>query len=605
MSAKSMLVWAGCALASWGAASAQVTRRISVDSAWAEGNGPSQWVSMSPDARWFAFTSSANNLVPGDSNGSRDVFVRDRQTGTTECVSVDSSGVQGNADSFTFEGALISASGRFVAFTSGASNLVVGDTNGVADVFVRDRSSGTTELVSVASNGSQGDDYSIAYAITPDGRFVAFYSASSNLVAGGWNGQVQVYLRDRQLGTTVMASLDPNGAPADGYCGDPSLSADGRFVAFYSVANNLAPGGTVEGDVYVRDLQAGTIERASVNSGGVRGNAFSFHAYLSADGRYVQFTSAASNLFLAGNDQNGSFDVFLRDRQNATTELVSVAMNGGVGNWHSYWGAMSADARFVTFMSDATDLVPGDSNSVRDIFVRDRQTGTTELVSVNSGGGASNIGSENDPKVSDDGRYAAFSSFSTNLVPMDTNASEDVFLRDRQLGSGTTAFASLCDPGVGGVIACPCSNPPSGPGRGCDNSSATGGASLSASGNSELSADGVVFSTTGEQPSALSILAQGSAVASSGIVYGQGVRCLTGTIRRLFTNSAVGGATSMPDFPAGDAPVSVRSALKGDVISPGQSRWYLVYYRDPTVLGGCSATSTFNATQTGRIDWSF
>jgi hypothetical protein len=290
---------------------------------------------------------------------------------------------------------------------------------------------------------------------------------------------------------------------------------------------------------------------------------------------------------------------------NGTNELVSVATNGGVGNSHSSFAAMSSDMRYVVFHSYASDLVPADTNGVPDIFVRDRQAGTDEIVSVNSGGGASNVGSEVGSKISDDGRYALFASFATNLVPSDTNATEDVFLRDRQAGSGTTSFTSLCDPGVGTVIACPCSNPPSGPGRGCDNSSGTGGASLSASGNTELSADGLVFTTAGEQPSALSILAQGTAVASNGIVYGQGVRCVAGSIRRLFTKGAVGGVISAPDFPAGDAPVSVRSALKGDVIQPGQSRWYLVYYRDPTVLGSCPATSTFNATQTGEIAWMF
>jgi hypothetical protein len=195
----------------------------------------------------------------------------------------------------------------------------------------------------------------------------------------------------------------------------------------------------------------------------------------------------------------------------------------------------------------------------------------------------------------------AFDSLATNLVPVDTNGYGDVFVRDRQ---GGPAFTSLCDPGSGGVITCPCANPPSGPGRGCDNSSGTGGAVLSASGGTYLSSDTLVFTTSGERATALSIVGQWTGVSANGAIFGMGVRCTTGTLKRLYTKTAVGGSISAPSLGAGDPQVSVRSAALGDTILAGQSRWYLVYYRDPTVLGGCPATSTFNATQTGEVSWS-
>jgi hypothetical protein len=165
------------------------------------------------------------------------------------------------------------------------------------------------------------------------------------------------------------------------------------------------------------------------------------------------------------------------------------------------------------------------------------------------------------------------------------------------------SFTSLCDSGSEGVLACPCSNAPSGPGRGCNNSAGTGGAVLSASGFAILSSDSLVFTTTGEKPTATSILLQGTAVTPTGLVYGQGVRCVDGLLKRLYTKTASGGSITGPNFGLGDPSVSVRSAAKGDVILAGQSRWYLVCYRDPVVLGGCPASRTYNATQTGLVTW--
>jgi hypothetical protein len=161
----------------------------------------------------------------------------------------------------------------------------------------------------------------------------------------------------------------------------------------------------------------------------------------------------------------------------------------------------------------------------------------------------------------------------------------------------------LCDPGTGGVLACPCSNPATGSGRGCDNSSATGGASISGSGNNTLATPTLAFTTAGEKPTATTILLQGNAVIAGGANFGQGVRCVGGTLKRLYTRTAVGGSISVPNFGAGDVDIPMRSGALGDPILAGQSRWYMAYYRDPIVLGGCSALSTFNSTNTSEILW--
>jgi hypothetical protein len=162
-------------------------------------------------------------------------------------------------------------------------------------------------------------------------------------------------------------------------------------------------------------------------------------------------------------------------------------------------------------------------------------------------------------------------------------------------------FSYLCDPGTSPTIACPCANPPSGTGRGCNNSSSTGGASISGSGNPSVAASTVVFTTASEKPTALSILMQGTTVSTSGIVFGQGIRCVTGSLKRLYTHSAVGGSITAPS--GTDLDIPTRSANLGDPILPGQNRWYMVYYRDSTVLGGCSSFSTFNDTNTAQVAW--
>jgi hypothetical protein len=589
----------------WG----QVTQRMSVSTGGVEGDNNSIFAAtpsaryISNDGRFVAFTSDATNLVPGDTNQRSDVFVHDRLTGTTECVSVTPSGTPGDLDSYNVS---ISADGRFVAFTSAADDLVPNDTNATQDIFVRDRQLGTTERVSVASNGAQGTSGGDSVpSISADGNLVAFGSFSDNLVAGDTNGTWDVFVRDRQMGTTERVSVDSNGVEANDISYGPAISADGRFVAFPSKATNLVLGdANGKCDVFVHDRQTGATERVSVATGGAEGDDHSglevneqTGIAISGDGRYVAFGSTATNL-VAG-DTNQLVDVFVHDRATGVTERVSVGPGGVEANERSSAPSLDDSGRFVGMYSYASNFVNGDTNVDGDVFVRDLSNGTIERVSVATDGTEGNLQSFG-PSVSSDGRFVAFGSSATTLVNGDTNGFGDTFIRDR----AATGFTSLCNPGVGGIIACPCANPPSGGDRGCDNSAGTGGASLSATGIAYVSMDSLVFTTNGERPTALSILVQYNSLLAIGTVYGQGVRCAGGTTLGLFVGHAVAGSFNAPNFGAGDPSVSARSAAKGDVIQAGQSRWYLVVYRDPTVLGGCPPDSTFNSTQTGQIGWS-
>ncbi len=348
-------------------------------------------------------------------------------SGVTSRVSVASDGRQGNFDSQTFRAPAMSADGRFVAFESSASNLVAGDTNGRYDVFVRDRLAGVTRRVSVGAGG-QANNGSDSPAISADGRFVAFYSDASNLVAGDTNGRSDVFVRDRLAGVTRRVSVGAGGQ-ANSESFGPAISADGRFVAFYSYASNLVAGDTNgRSDVFVRDRLAGVTRRVSVGAGG-QANSDSFGPAISADGRFVAFDSSASNLVVG--DTNGTFDVFVRDRLAGVTRRVSVGA-GGQANSDSLSPAISADGRFVAFESNASNLVAGDTNATDDVFVRDRLAGVTRRVSVGAGGQANS--SSGSPAISANGRSVAYTSNASNLVRGDTNGAQDVFVRDPLLG---------------------------------------------------------------------------------------------------------------------------------------------------------------------------
>ncbi len=352
--------------------------------------------SITPDARFVAFMSFADNLVPGDTNQFADVFVRDRLTGTTERVSVSSKSEEGNGHSglILASGATISDDGRFVAFASEASNFVKGDANGNADVFVRDRLTGTTELVSRGLDGlpATGD----TPVISGDGQIVAFRSSSATLVTdGNPNFTTHIYAMNRLTQTIERVDVDSNGVLADSQANNLAISGDGRYVAFDTFADNLIAGpGDQQGvDVFVRDRVNHTTE--GISTVGDTGT-FEGHSFLSSitpDGRFVGFSSADPTLGFK--DANGPVeDAFVFDRQNRTISLVSRASNGKQGDASSFSPLVSANGNVVVFSSRASNLVANDTNQAFDVFRRDLLTGTTVRIAADvQSPGADVIGS--------------------------------------------------------------------------------------------------------------------------------------------------------------------------------------------------------------------
>ncbi|MBI1851373.1 MAG: HYR domain-containing protein [Planctomycetes bacterium] len=416
------------------------TTIVSIDSSNVIGNARSgisdDSVAISGDGRFVAFDSDATNLVAGDTNGRSDVFLRDRQSGTTVLVSVTSGGVQGNGNSAR---AAISSDGRYVVFRSSATNLVAGDTNAVDDIFVRDTQAATTVRVSQSSAGVQGNAASSTSSISTDGRFIAFASQASTLITGDTNGVRDVFLVDRDADadgifdepgatTTSRVSVGAGGAEANAQSRAPALSSDGRYVVFDSDATNLVAGDTnAVSDVFIFDRVSSATTRVSVDSSGVQSNGASSEPVISGNGRFVMYQSDATNL-VAG-DTNGVTDIFVHDRNVAVTARISVSSGGAQANGPSTDAAISPGARFTAFRSTATNLVTGDTNGRADAFVYDRQTATTSRVSVDSNGIQGNDDS-GDPSVSNNGQVAVFSSVATNIVTGDSNAVSDVFVHD-------------------------------------------------------------------------------------------------------------------------------------------------------------------------------
>ncbi|MBI2901224.1 MAG: PD40 domain-containing protein, partial [Planctomycetes bacterium] len=424
---------------------ANTVERVSVDTNEVEPNNKSFTPSISANGRYVAFSSNASDLVASDTNGATDVFVRDRLLGTTELVSVDSNEIQGNIFS---KMPSISADGRYVAFSSSSNNLVVGDTNSTFDIFVRDRLLGTTELVSVDSNEIQ--DYYPSYrpSISADGRYVAFDTQSILESSVPSHAYYNVYLRDR-LGTTTVRISAPfvAGAVPFGNSIEATISADGRFVAFTSVTGNLVPeyDGNSDWDVFLRDVSGGSTKLISISTTGTSGNAYSSYQAISPDGRFVAFASSAKNL-VPGDTNDTISDIFMRDLDGAgSTVKITNTANGG--SWVPSVSSGFAPGRYAGFSSLATNLVANDTNGADDAFIQDLDTGTIRLVSVNNAG-VQGDGASQRPSLSSDSRFVAFQSAATNLVSGDTNLKTDVFVRDRLLG--ITERVSVSTAGVQG-----------------------------------------------------------------------------------------------------------------------------------------------------------
>jgi len=417
----------------------EVTVRASVDSTGAQSDGSSTYATVSAGGRYIAFESMARNLVSADTNNTSDIFVHDLYTGVTERVSVTSAG--GEADKGSYY-ASISGDGRYVAFNSHAYYLVPGDTNYVSDIFVHDRSTRETFRVSVSSAGAEANNGSSGASISENGRYVAFSSSATNLVSGDTNYVSDIFVHDIVTGATERVSLSSAGAEANASSSYPSTSGDGRYVAFFSSASNLvSDDGNGKIDIFVHDRVTGATVRASVDSSGTEGDGASQFPSISSDGRWVAFHSEAQNL--VPGDTNGWTDVFVHDLQTGATVRASVDSAGAQANSLSTEPSISGDGRRVTFLSSASNLVSGDGNSCADIFVHDLQTGETWLASVDSSGALGNMSCGYSPTLSPDGAFVVFSSSASNLAPGDTNGAADIFLRGRLYLSVDTPYLSL------------------------------------------------------------------------------------------------------------------------------------------------------------------
>jgi Tol biopolymer transport system component len=389
-----------------------------------EADGASFTPSISADGRYVAFASAASTLVAGDTNGMEDVFVYDRVARTTERVSVSWLGAEGNGASY---GPAISADGRSIAFTSAASNLTPGEGNEEIDIFVRDRIDRTTVLVSAGPQGAMGDGSSVAPSISADGRYVAFESDAATLVSDDRNGTGDVFIRDVVTAVTRRLSAAGNGQQTESPSFGAAISADGASVAFESFSSRLVPGDTNGAlDVFVADVPTGTINRVSLATDGGQANERSYSPSISADGRIVAFASFANNL--VPDDTNGLLDVFLRQWDQQTTTRLSVGPDGAQGDGLSFAPIVSADGALVVFSSEAGNLVPDDSNGIRDVFVAFTASGDLTRLSRPGRSKGQGDGPSLGPVVDASGVMVAFASFATNLVEGDTNGQSDVFV---------------------------------------------------------------------------------------------------------------------------------------------------------------------------------
>jgi Tol biopolymer transport system component len=421
-----------------------VVTRLNVGPAGVQAQGGNSTVpALSGDGRVAAFESSATDLGGGCAGPTGQVYVHDRATGLNTCVSRAPDGTAGNGTSVN---PVLSADGRLVVFQSTATNLVPGCDVAAFQIYVHDRATGATTCLTREADGTPGDGNSTLPAVSADGRVVAFQTSASNLGGGCAPGFFQVYVHDRATGALSCVSRVPGGgAQGNGNSNDPALSADGRIVVFESVASNLVAGcGNAIAQIVVHDRATGALTCVSRDPNGTQGTANSIDPAVSADGRVVAFRSLAN----LGGGCTGLAQIYVHDRPTGTTTCVSrVPGPGAQGNNTSNFPALSADGRFVAFASDATNLGGGCATAGQ-IYIHDRATGATTCLSRRADGVEGAAGNDFPPALSADGRLAAFHSAASNLLPpgVDTNGFVDVFLA--RLALGPTWL--LSGPGAGG-----------------------------------------------------------------------------------------------------------------------------------------------------------
>ncbi|MFF3110351.1 TolB family protein [Kitasatospora sp. NPDC057904] len=440
------------------------TKRVTVGTPGSQPDGASNAQGLSADGRFAVFTSSASNLLPGSGNGRTKVFVRDLWTGKVEREDVSTAGADADLDSYE---ATISGNGRFVAFTSSATNLGSGAGRATPDVYVHDRLTGRTEPVAATDPAKPQTGHSAGTpSISWDGRYVAFQSDRTDLAPAGVTPHGgTIYVTDRRTGKTRLVSIGADGTAANGSSASPVISADGRTVGFISKATNLiaqdkpgalhedafgdrttaddlAPGssststGSGTGSssssprilkprsypFYVRDLDDEETRLASPDGkGGSRGVE---NPSLSPDGRFAVFSAP---VFHGTGPWDRHFEVFVRDLEQGTERSVTVALPGTTVRSDAWEGRMTADDRWVYFSSTADDLVPGDTNNASDVFRFDLWSNRTERVSVATDGSQSTGGSSA-PFVDAFGTTVLFTSEDGTLVPDDSNKLPDVFV---------------------------------------------------------------------------------------------------------------------------------------------------------------------------------
>lgn len=410
-------------------AQAAPIERLSNRSNGQSGEGRSQSPVLSVDARFAVFASAAIDLVSGDRNQNRDVFLADRKEDTIFRISV-APGAEANGNSELDGAPSISDDGCVVAFSSKASNLVAGDGNARDDVFVIDCLDQVIRRVSVGI-GAEANGTSTYTDLSSDGRFVVFQSAATNLIDNDGNSTVDIFVFDRETGVTRRASVASDGVEANAFSVQPSISGDGRFVIFASDATNLVEGDTnATRDIFVHELSSGETTRVSVSSSGLQANGISFFPVLDFDGSIAAFKSEATNLEGVGGDTNGFPDVFVHDRGTGETVRVSEDSFGNEArDGLSSGPGLSADGRFVAFASGARNLVAEDGNLVMDVFVVDRSIAPQPEIRVVALADDDNTGGAPDVpvSVSANGRWIGFSSAAL-LLPFDVNNDFDAYV---------------------------------------------------------------------------------------------------------------------------------------------------------------------------------
>ncbi len=410
-------------------------QRASTTADGTEANYDSYGAALSFHGRYVAFSSTADNLAPGDINTCSDVFRKDLETGEILACSSSAAGFLGNDSSFTGS---ISDDGRYVAFYSYADNLVQGDANDAADVFRKDLLTGEIVLCSTTAAGTQGDDVSVEAAISSDGSYVAFASAAANLVTPDNGGYLDVFRKDLQTGQLVRCSESDSGVQANGGNQECSIDGSGTFVAFRSESDNLIAGDAGGfRDVFRKNADTGEVVRASEDSLGNGGNSHSSAPSISPDGNYVAFASFANNL--VGVDTNAAWDVFLKDLSLNSVTLCSTNASGIQASGNSYDASVSLGGEYVSFYSGAANLVGGDTDTAFDVFRKNTASGGIELCSVSAASGQTAVDCLY-PAISPDGRCTAFTSQADDLVPGDNAGRDDIFVKEWQQDAAYTNF---------------------------------------------------------------------------------------------------------------------------------------------------------------------